>query len=70
MLRAVEGLPINVGILGKGNSYGRGPLLEQATAGVVGYKVHEDWGQRQILYAIRYVWRMKWTSKFRYIPIA
>lgn len=44
MLRAVEGLPINVGILGKGNSYGRGPLLEQATAGVVGYKVHEDWG--------------------------
>lgn len=29
---------------GKGNSYGRGPLLEQAIAGVVGYKVHEDWG--------------------------
>ncbi|AJI81206.1 urease subunit alpha [Yersinia enterocolitica] len=44
MLRSVEGLPVNVGILGKGNSYGRGPLLEQAIAGVVGYKVHEDWG--------------------------
>lgn len=39
-----RGLPVNVGILGKGNSYGRGPLLEQAIAGVVGYKVHEDWG--------------------------
>lgn len=44
MLRAVEGLPVNVGILGKGHSYGRNPLLEQAIAGVVGYKVHEDWG--------------------------
>lgn len=44
MLRSIEGLPVNVGILGKGNSYGRGPLLEQAIAGVVGYKVHEDWG--------------------------
>ncbi len=39
-----RGVTCQRGILGKGNSYGRGPLLEQAIAGVVGYKVHEDWG--------------------------
>lgn len=44
MLRAVEGLPINVGLLGKGNSFARNPLAEQIIAGVAGLKVHEDWG--------------------------
>ncbi len=44
MLRAIEGLPINVGILGKGNSYTREPLIEQLVAGAAGLKVHEDWG--------------------------
>lgn len=44
MLRAVEGLPINVGLLGKGHSFARDPLIEQIVAGVAGLKVHEDWG--------------------------
>jgi urease subunit alpha len=44
MLKAVEGLPINVGLLGKGNSSDTGPLFEQVRAGVAGLKVHEDWG--------------------------
>lgn len=44
MLRAAEGLPINVGFLGKGNSFTRGPLAEQIIAGAAGLKVHEDWG--------------------------
>ncbi|MES2794138.1 MAG: urease subunit alpha [Planctomycetota bacterium] len=44
MLRAVEGLPINFGLLGKGNSAGRAPLVEQILAGATGFKVHEDWG--------------------------
>lgn len=44
MLRAVEGLPINVGLLGKGNAFARSPLVEQVIAGVAGFKVHEDWG--------------------------
>ena len=39
MLRSLEGLPINVGMLGKGNSFGRDPLVEQAIAGVAGFKV-------------------------------
>ena len=44
MLRSLEGLPINVGLLGKGNSFARDPLAEQIIAGVAGLKVHEDWG--------------------------
>lgn len=44
MLQAVEGLPVNVGLLGKGHAYNKGPLVEQIEAGVVGLKCHEDWG--------------------------
>jgi urease subunit alpha len=44
MLRASEGLPINVGYLGKGQSHGPAPLVEQVEAGAVGFKCHEDWG--------------------------
>jgi urease subunit alpha len=44
MMRAFEGIPINVGFLAKGNSSGPGPLEEQALAGAAGYKLHEDWG--------------------------
>ncbi len=44
MLRAVEGLPVNVGLLGKGNSAAHEPLREQVRAGACGLKLHEDWG--------------------------
>lgn len=44
MLRSVEEIPVNIGILGKGHSYGREALAEQIIAGVAGLKVHEDWG--------------------------
>ncbi|MDQ8726980.1 urease subunit alpha [Bradyrhizobium sp. LHD-71] len=44
MLRAIEGIPINVGFCGKGNSTGIGPLVEQLKAGAAGFKVHEDYG--------------------------
>ena len=44
MMRAFESVPINVGILGKGNSSGRFPLIEQIMAGVPSFKIHEDWG--------------------------
>jgi len=44
MLRAAEGLPVNIGFLGKGNSSGTNPLVEQVIAGAAGFKVHEDWG--------------------------
>ena len=44
MLQAMESYPINIGLLGKGNVSLPGPLHEQIDAGVVGLKLHEDWG--------------------------
>ncbi len=44
MLQAAEGLPINLGFLGKGNSSLPGALEEQIKAGACGLKLHEDWG--------------------------
>jgi hypothetical protein len=44
MLRAAEGLPVNLGILAKGSSAGEAALAEQVLAGAAGFKIHEDWG--------------------------
>ncbi len=44
MLQAVEALPMNIGLLGKGNASLPEPLEEQVRAGVMGLKLHEDWG--------------------------
>ena len=44
MLQAADGLPMNLGFLGKGNASQPAPLLEQINAGVIGLKLHEDWG--------------------------
>lgn len=44
ILESYEGLPINVGLLGKGNCSEPWPLIEQLKAGVCGFKIHEDWG--------------------------
>jgi urease subunit alpha len=44
MLQAAEALPVNWGLLGKGNSSRPGPLVEQIVAGACGLKDHEDWG--------------------------
>jgi len=44
MYQALEGLPMNFGLLGKGNASLPGALEEQVRAGVMGLKLHEDWG--------------------------
>jgi urease subunit alpha len=44
MLQAAEAYPMNLGFLGKGNSSMPQPLREQIEAGVIGLKLHEDWG--------------------------
>jgi urease subunit alpha len=44
MYQALEGLPINFGLLGKGNASLPAPLEEQIRAGAIGLKLHEDWG--------------------------
>ncbi|MCD4524817.1 urease subunit alpha [Nocardioides sp. cx-173] len=42
--RALDTVPLNVLLLGKGNTVSAESLKEQALAGAAGYKVHEDWG--------------------------
>jgi urease subunit alpha len=44
MLEAAEALPVNWGLLGKGNASDPAPLIEQIAAGACGLKLHEDWG--------------------------
>ena len=44
MLQAAEELPMNLGFLGKGNTSLPDALHEQARAGAMGFKLHEDWG--------------------------
>ena len=43
MLRSVEDLPVNFGILGKASA-GEAAVAEQISAGAAGLKLHEDWG--------------------------
>lgn len=44
MLQAADAFPMNLGFLGKGNSSQPDALEEQVEAGVIGLKLHEDWG--------------------------
>ncbi|MBO0907991.1 urease subunit alpha [Arthrobacter sunyaminii] len=44
MHRALDTLPMNFLLYGKGNTVSQAALAEQALAGAAGYKVHEDWG--------------------------
>ena len=44
MLQAADGLPMNLGFLGKGNASLPDGLQEQIEAGAMGLKLHEDWG--------------------------
>ena len=44
MLQAADAFPMNLGFLGKGNASRPEVLREQINAGVIGMKLHEDWG--------------------------
>ena len=44
MLEALDELPLNFGLLGKGNDSLEPALMEQIEAGACGLKLHEDWG--------------------------
>ena len=44
MLKALDRWPVNVALLGKGNTVSQEALEAQARAGASGYKLHEDWG--------------------------
>jgi urease subunit alpha len=44
MLQAADGFAMNLGFMGKGNASLPQALQEQVQAGVIGLKLHEDWG--------------------------
>jgi len=44
MLQAADAFPMNLGFMGKGNASLPAALHEQVNAGVIGMKLHEDWG--------------------------
>jgi urease subunit alpha len=44
MHESLDGYPVNVALLGKGNTVSEPSLWEQVRAGVAGFKLHEDWG--------------------------
>ncbi|GAA1251466.1 urease subunit alpha [Pseudonocardia aurantiaca] len=44
MLQAMDHLPINVLLMGKGNTTSAEAMWEQLRAGAGGFKLHEDWG--------------------------
>ncbi|MFD6308384.1 urease subunit alpha, partial [Streptomyces sp. NPDC060223] len=44
MLEAMEGYPLNFGLLGKGNTVSREAMMSQIRGGALGLKIHEDWG--------------------------
>ncbi|MEU6235855.1 urease subunit alpha [Kitasatospora sp. NPDC047058] len=44
MFAAMDGLPVNIGLLGKGNTVNEAAMHDQLRAGALGFKIHEDWG--------------------------
>ncbi|MDT5335840.1 MAG: urease subunit alpha [Mycobacterium sp.] len=44
MLEALDHWPLNVVLLGKGNTVSAEAMWEQLRAGAAGFKLHEDWG--------------------------
>jgi urease subunit alpha len=44
MLEALDTWPMNVALLGKGNTVSADSMWEQLRAGAAGFKLHEDWG--------------------------
>ncbi|HEU4458638.1 MAG TPA: urease subunit alpha [Methylibium sp.] len=44
MLMAADAFPVNLGFFGKGNASRPEALRQQVDAGVIGLKLHEDWG--------------------------
>ncbi|PXX11141.1 urease subunit alpha [Mycolicibacterium moriokaense] len=44
MLESLDSWPLNVALLGKGNTVSADAMWEQLRAGAAGFKLHEDWG--------------------------
>ncbi|MEV1023013.1 urease subunit alpha [Streptomyces sp. NPDC050264] len=44
MFAALDDFPVNIGLLGKGNTTSAASMRDQLRAGAVSFKIHEDWG--------------------------
>ncbi|GGR34336.1 urease subunit alpha [Streptomyces roseolus] len=44
MFEALDTFPVNIGLLGKGNTVSREAMHSQLRGGALGFKIHEDWG--------------------------
>jgi urease subunit alpha len=44
MFEALEHYPVNIGLLGKGNTVSSEAMYSQLRGGALGFKIHEDWG--------------------------
>ncbi|WP_432122606.1 urease subunit alpha [Streptomyces sp. S1] len=44
MFEALDTFPVNIGLLGKGNTTSREAMHSQLRGGALGFKIHEDWG--------------------------
>ncbi|GAA3490788.1 urease subunit alpha [Streptomyces cremeus] len=44
MFAGLEHCPVNIGLLGKGNTMSREAMHAQLRGGALGFKIHEDWG--------------------------
>ncbi|RFU85641.1 urease subunit alpha [Streptomyces triticagri] len=44
MFRALDSVPLNIGLLGRGNTMSREAMHAQLRGGALGFKIHEDWG--------------------------
>lgn len=41
---ALDAFPVNIGLFGRGATMSKQSMYDQTDAGVIGFKVHEDWG--------------------------
>ncbi|MFV0131456.1 urease subunit alpha [Streptomyces sp. HMX112] len=44
LFSALDAFPVNIGLLGKGSTMSTASMYQQVDAGVLGFKIHEDWG--------------------------
>ncbi|MFI7109713.1 urease subunit alpha [Nonomuraea sp. NPDC050227] len=44
LFKALDAFPVNIGLLGKGSTMSTESLHNQVKAGILGFKIHEDWG--------------------------
>ncbi|MFF8831545.1 urease subunit alpha [Streptomyces sp. NPDC015131] len=44
MFQALDTYPVNIGLLGKGNTVSHEAMHSQLRGGALGFKIHEDWG--------------------------